>query len=79
MEERIDPIHEDIQEREERISRIRDLLEKAQYEELRRFLEESEPEDIAEILSEFSTEEKFKIFDMPRWPVCVISNKFAPG
>ena len=62
MEERKDFIHEEILEREERISNLKRVLEGELDEKLRVFLEAIEPEDIAEILNEFSPEEKLRIF-----------------
>jgi len=57
-----DSVKEDLNKREECVSKIRELLEKSLHEEMRRFLKEMEPEDIADILNEFPTEDKLRIF-----------------
>ena len=62
-ERRENPEKKEIQTLEERIQRLKDLLEEAGEADVRRFLREMEPEDIAEALGEFSVEDKLKIFN----------------
>ncbi|RKY42087.1 MAG: magnesium transporter [Candidatus Makaraimicrobium thalassicum] len=49
--------------REDRIQRLKDLLETAQDADVRRLLTGMQPEDIAEMLGEFSAEDKLRIFE----------------
>jgi len=62
-EHRKEPETKKVQTREDRINRLRDLLEKSQDPEMRLFLREMEPEDTAEILGEFPPEDKLRIFN----------------
>ena len=64
MEHREESDSKEIQTAEERIDRLRELLESTKDDEVRQFLKEMEPEDIAEILGEFSAEEKIRIFNL---------------
>ena len=53
----------EIQVFEERITRVKDFLEKGLDKDLALFLAKVEPEDIAEIFADFSVQEKLRIFN----------------